>query len=204
MALEGGERLVLKILRDLQDDSTEYVDDTRLAAATKMFVEDVRDLLETLEGKGFVQRARSTDGIRAYITAKGKVELRLTEPIRTPKLAASDVHGDLPINSPQSVGTPADASRPQMMTRGQRLKAISDFLTEVFSRSDLVMFLQIRGYEEITNSVNPNAGMSQFCFEVTEALERIGRIDPQFFDDLVEARPARATQINTLRRRVLG
>ena len=43
MKLEGGERLVLKILRDLQGDSTDYVDDARLAAATKMIVEDVRD-----------------------------------------------------------------------------------------------------------------------------------------------------------------
>ena len=51
MKLEGGEWLVLKILGDLQGDSTDYVDDARLAAATKMIVEDVRDWLETLEGK---------------------------------------------------------------------------------------------------------------------------------------------------------
>ena len=60
MKLEGGERLVLKILRDLQGDSTDYVDDARLAVATKMLVEDVRDWLETLEGKGFVERTRLT------------------------------------------------------------------------------------------------------------------------------------------------
>ena len=58
MKLEGGERLVLKILRDLQGDSTDYVDDARLADATKMLVEDVQDWLETLEGKGFVERPR--------------------------------------------------------------------------------------------------------------------------------------------------
>ncbi len=96
MALEGGERLILKTLRDLQGDSTDYVDDTRLASATKMFVEDVRDLLEMLEGKGFVERVRAMDGFRAYITAKGKLELRLTEPVANPKSgtavsAASDV-----------------------------------------------------------------------------------------------------------------
>ena len=75
MKLEGGERLVLKILRDLQGDSTDYVDDARLASATKMLVEDVRDWLETLEGKGFVERARGTDGFSAYVTAKGKQAL---------------------------------------------------------------------------------------------------------------------------------
>ena len=81
MKLEGGERLVLKSLADLQGSSTDYVDDSRLAAATKMLVGDVRDWLETLEGKGFVERTRLTDGFSAYVTAKGKQALRLTEPI---------------------------------------------------------------------------------------------------------------------------
>jgi len=47
MSLEGGERLVLKTLLDLQGDTGDYVDDARLAAATtpKMLVQDVRDLL---------------------------------------------------------------------------------------------------------------------------------------------------------------
>jgi hypothetical protein len=204
MALEGGERLVLRILRDLQGDSTDYVEDARLAAATKMFVEDVRDVLEILDGKGFVQRTRLTSGFSATITAKGKLELRLTEPIPAPKAAASNAHGDLPANSPRPVGTPTPPNCPIVMTKSQRLKAISDFLTEAFSRSDLVMFMRLRGYEEIADSVNPNAGMAQFCFEVTEALEHTGRIDAQLFDNLVEARPARAAQVNTLRQRVLG
>ena len=81
MKLEGGERLVLKSVADLQGSSTDYVDDSRLAVATKMRVEDVRDWLETLEGKGFVERTRLTDGVSAYVTAFGKQALRLTEPI---------------------------------------------------------------------------------------------------------------------------
>ncbi len=85
MKLEGGERLVLKILRDLQGDSTDYVDDAHLAFGTKMSVEDVRDWLEILEGKGFVERALGTAGFSAYLTAKGKQALRLTEPIPSPK-----------------------------------------------------------------------------------------------------------------------
>ena len=84
MKLEGGERLVLKSLADLQGLSTGYVDDARLAVAAKMLVEDVRDWLETLEAKGFVERTRLTDGFSAYVTAKGKQALRLTEPIPSP------------------------------------------------------------------------------------------------------------------------
>ena len=85
MKLEGGERLVLKSLADLQELSTGYVDDARLAVATKMLVEDVRDWLDTLADKGFVERTRLTDGFSAYVTAKGKQALRLTEPIPSPK-----------------------------------------------------------------------------------------------------------------------
>src|SRR5689334_16527402 len=81
MRLEGGERLVLKTLLDLQGSAGDYVEDGRLASTARMFVEDVRDWLETLEGKGFVERSRGTGGISAYATSKGKQALRLTEPI---------------------------------------------------------------------------------------------------------------------------
>ena len=59
--LEFGELRVLKTLRDLQGDSTDYVDDSRSAVAAKMFVQDVKELLEMLEGKGFVERTLLTD-----------------------------------------------------------------------------------------------------------------------------------------------
>ena len=72
MKFEGGELKVLKTLFDLQRDPGDYVDDARLAAATKMFVQDVRDLLEKLEGKGLVERYRGIDGFSTCVTAKGK------------------------------------------------------------------------------------------------------------------------------------
>lgn len=87
MKLEGGERLVLKSLLDLQVNTQEYVVDSHLAAATRMAIQDVRDWLETLEGKGFVERTRHIDGFSAYVTAKGKQALRLIEPISYPKPA---------------------------------------------------------------------------------------------------------------------
>jgi hypothetical protein len=84
MRLEGGERLVLTALKDLQGDSNEYLDDARLAAATKLAVQDVRDWLEILEGKGFVERARTAGGFSAYVTARGKQALRMFEPVPVP------------------------------------------------------------------------------------------------------------------------
>ena len=67
MKLEGGERLVLKTLLDLQGDSQDYVEDFRVAAPTKMAVQDVRDWLATLEDKGFVERTRLTDGFSGLL-----------------------------------------------------------------------------------------------------------------------------------------
>ncbi len=79
MALQGSERKILHaILREQQADAAGYVEDSHMAAATKMSVQDVRDWLETLEGKGFVERSRGTEGFSAYVTAKGKLELRGT------------------------------------------------------------------------------------------------------------------------------
>jgi DNA-binding MarR family transcriptional regulator len=80
MKLEGGERLVLKTLLDLQGKSNEYVKDGSLAAATKIDVQDMRDWLETLEGKGFVERARRTDGFTAFVTASGRLALSQSRP----------------------------------------------------------------------------------------------------------------------------
>jgi hypothetical protein len=84
MKLECGERLMLKALKDIQGDTNDYVDDARLAVATTMIVDDVRDLLEMLHGKEFVERTRLDEGFSAYITAKGRQALRLTEPVPTP------------------------------------------------------------------------------------------------------------------------
>ena len=105
MKLEGGERLVLITLLDLQGDSAEYVEDTRLAAATKMLVQDVRDWLETLEGKGFVERTRLADAYSAYITAKGKQALRLIGPI-----ASTQTN---PASAPVAATLPSGTSTPR-------------------------------------------------------------------------------------------
>jgi DNA-binding MarR family transcriptional regulator len=87
--LEGGERLVLTSLRDLQGRSSAYVEDTKVAAATGMALHDVRDVLETLEDKQFVERTRLTDGFSAYVTAAGRLALRSAEPIASSKPAAA-------------------------------------------------------------------------------------------------------------------
>ena len=115
MKLEGGERLVFKTLLELHGDSKDYVEDSRLADATKMAVQDVRDWLETLEGKGFVERTRLSNGFSAYVTAMGKQALRLTEPISSPKPAGhnASVTPDPPGGTGAPVPQPAPGLPPK-------------------------------------------------------------------------------------------
>jgi hypothetical protein len=102
MKLEGGELLVLKSLLDFQGQSNEYVEDARLAAATKIDVQDVRDWLETLEGKGFVERARRIDGYTAYATASGRLDLSQSRPFPSSPPRKSAAATSNPHASPES------------------------------------------------------------------------------------------------------
>ncbi len=75
---QGSERLILQIIVDSPKDSAGYVEDTRIAIASKTSLQDVQNWLETLESKGFVERAKQIGGFSAYVTAKGKQVLGLT------------------------------------------------------------------------------------------------------------------------------
>ncbi len=77
MALEGSERKVLHaILREQGEALAGYVDDSKIAEIAHLSIEEVRDCLETLEAKECVQRSLGVQGYSAYITAKGRQELR--------------------------------------------------------------------------------------------------------------------------------
>ena len=80
MALEGSERKVLHaVLREQGEAPAGYVDDSKIAEIADLSIEEVRDCLETLEGKECVQRSLGVCGHSAYITAKGRQELRRSQ-----------------------------------------------------------------------------------------------------------------------------
>ena len=77
MALEGSERKILNAISREQGEATAgYVDDSTIAEISSVSIAEVRDCLETLEGKKCVQRSPGIAGCSAYITAKGRQELR--------------------------------------------------------------------------------------------------------------------------------
>src|SRR5271157_4957567 len=77
MGLEGSERKLLHAIVSEQGNAQAgYVDDSKIAEIAYLSIEEVRDCLETLEGKECVQRSVGMGGHSAYITAKGRQELR--------------------------------------------------------------------------------------------------------------------------------
>jgi hypothetical protein len=78
--LIGAQRMVLQAILDAQGESEDFVDDTRIAQTTRIALKDVRDWLQTLEGKEFIQVARTEAGLSASITADGRQALRQFRP----------------------------------------------------------------------------------------------------------------------------
>ena len=77
MALQGSERKVLRaILREQRDETAGYVADSLIVQVSQLSIDEVRDCLETLGEKECVQRSLGEGGHSAYITAKGRQELR--------------------------------------------------------------------------------------------------------------------------------
>ena len=82
MALEGSERKLLHaIVCEQGNAQAGYVEDSKIAEIAYLSIEEVRDCLETLEGKECVQRSVGVGGHSAYITAKGRQELRRSQVI---------------------------------------------------------------------------------------------------------------------------
>lgn len=73
--LYGSQRLVLKAIRDLPANAAGFVTDKQIAHHTRIKLEAVKDWVETLEKAGFVEVARTTEGISALLTAEGRLAL---------------------------------------------------------------------------------------------------------------------------------
>ena len=82
MALEGSERKAMHaIMHEQEGSQAGYVDDSKIAEIAHLPIEEVRDCLETLEAKECVERSPVVGGYSAYITAKGRQELRRSQVI---------------------------------------------------------------------------------------------------------------------------
>jgi 3',5'-cyclic AMP phosphodiesterase CpdA len=85
-----------------------------------------------------------------------------------------------------------------MATEAERYRRLYDFLMASFTPRQFEIFLIIRGFQDVANSVNRDVDARQYFFEVAGALRRRGLITAEFFDRLREELPAKAAEITSL------
>jgi Caspase domain len=105
--LFGAQRLILQAILDAQGDSSAFIEDTKVAQATKIALRDTRDWLLTLDHDEYVDLALTENGLRAAVTAKGRLALGLFRPF--------------PTQTPAPLGEP---SRARTKTGGERALVI--------------------------------------------------------------------------------
>jgi hypothetical protein len=93
--LIGAQRMVLQAIVDLPVNSAGFVTDAQIAQHTQIAASDVRDWIETLEGEGLVNVAKTTSGLSASITANGRLALGQYRPFPSaPAPPAADTPAD--------------------------------------------------------------------------------------------------------------
>jgi len=80
---EGLERSILQVIHNLATNLADGGDvhDVEIARKSKISLEDIRDWVRILNDKGFIELLYRIDGYGAWMTPKGRLALRLTEPI---------------------------------------------------------------------------------------------------------------------------
>jgi len=73
--LYGAQRMVLQALLDAQGQTASFIEDNKIAQATKIVLVDAKMWLETLEEGEYINLARTEAGLSASITAKGRLVL---------------------------------------------------------------------------------------------------------------------------------
>src|SRR4051812_15591111 len=82
--LFGAQRLVLQAISDTQGDTGAFIEDSRIAQATRISLRDMRDWFLTLDHDEYVDLALTESGMSASVTAKGRLALGLYRPFPTP------------------------------------------------------------------------------------------------------------------------
>lgn len=160
MALQGVEQKILKALYDLQGDTATSIDDGRIAAITQLSVEDLRDWLETLEGRGFVERHRTTSGFDASITAMGRIELRKNLPSPLTKSAeALDIQGHSSLKE----------------TEGKQQQQMVHFSFQVFCEDGSDIFVKSvcdSAKNLLETTIAPHIGWQIIVLKTSEGMQR--------------------------------
>jgi pimeloyl-ACP methyl ester carboxylesterase len=114
--LFGAQRMVLQAVNDLPKNAAGFVTDDQIIQATQISESDVRDWLDTLDGEGLIEVARTTKGLSVLLTAKGRLQLGLYQPIPTSHGdvagAASSASEQPPVTESSATATAGSGSPP--------------------------------------------------------------------------------------------
>ncbi len=82
--LYGAQRMVLQTILDAQGETLAFIEDTRVAQVTQISLRDMRDWFLSLDQDEYVDLALTEGGLKASVTAKGRLALGLYRPFPTP------------------------------------------------------------------------------------------------------------------------
>jgi len=82
--LYGAQRMVLQAILDAQGETSAFIEDTRVAQVTQISLRDMRDWFLSLDQDEYVDLALTEGGLKASVTAKGRLALGLYRPFPTP------------------------------------------------------------------------------------------------------------------------
>ena len=82
--LFGAQRMVLQAILDAQGKTSAFIEDSRVAQVTQISLRDMRDWFLTLDQDEYVDLALTESGLKASVTAKGRLALGLYRPFPTP------------------------------------------------------------------------------------------------------------------------
>jgi hypothetical protein len=189
--LIGAQRLVLQTILKIQRDASNFVEDSQIAQTTRIDPEDVRDWLETLEGEGYVDVAKTAVGLVVSITALGKLVLRQFEPIGkapsldVPQSTTAEEYDRQPTQdaaAPGEAGPDADQGVPEefrVMYRGAARTSISQSDFERFEAvdsllktlpSDEVMRANVGRYTPRTQEEDRNVILTCFLYALKKQI----------------------------------
>jgi hypothetical protein len=117
--LFGAQKTVLQAIHDSPKNAAGFVTDVLIAGTTRIALDDIRDWFDTLDGEGLLEVARTTEGLSASITAKGRLQLSKDQQVPTGKaeVAGHSTTGsvELTATEPQNATT-SGSLRPSTIT----------------------------------------------------------------------------------------
>ncbi len=81
--LYGAQKMVLLAIQNAQGETSNYIDDSKLAQATQIAMSDMRNWLLTLDHEEYIDLALTNNGLSASITPKGRLTLGFIRPLPT-------------------------------------------------------------------------------------------------------------------------